>query len=184
MPALKSSIIARLNAGISLGLRAVTRLPSVTASLSTHSAPALRISVFRDGHEAILRPRATPASMIVHGPWQIAATGLPASKNDFTKATALGSMRNLSGLMTPPGSSSASKSLERALSSVRSAGTSLPHFVISQPFTGPSLSDTAFVQSFARLQQFHLLKAISYQDCYFLALQIFICHYCKFLSWK
>src|SRR6478672_12676785 len=70
-PALNSSIMARLNAGMSSGLRAVTKLPSVTASLSTHSAPALRISVLSEGHEAILRPRATPASMMVHGPWQM-----------------------------------------------------------------------------------------------------------------
>src|SRR5581483_812257 len=67
-PWLKSWIIAWLNAGISSGFLADTRLPSVTASLSTHSAPALRRSVLSDGQEAILRPRACPASMMVHGP--------------------------------------------------------------------------------------------------------------------
>jgi hypothetical protein len=46
--------------------------------------------------------------MTVQGPSQIAATGLPASKNDFTNATAFGCMRKESGFMTPPGSRSAS----------------------------------------------------------------------------
>ena len=55
-------------------MRAVTRLPSTTASSSTHSAPALRRSVLSDGQEAILRPRAAPASITLQGPWQIAAT--------------------------------------------------------------------------------------------------------------
>ena len=45
-----------------------------------------------------------------HGPGPMAdrADRLAASKNDFTNATALGSMRRLSGFMTPPGSSKAS----------------------------------------------------------------------------
>ena len=105
---LNRSIIARLNAGMSSGLRLDTRLPSTTASSSTHSAPALRRSVLSDGQDAIRLPRAAPASMMVQGPWQIAATGLPASKNAFTKSTAAGCIRSLSGFMTPPGSSSAS----------------------------------------------------------------------------
>jgi hypothetical protein len=57
-------------------------LPSTTASLSIHSAPAFSKSVFRDGQAAIFRPLAAPASMIVQGPRQIAATGLPAVKKD------------------------------------------------------------------------------------------------------
>jgi hypothetical protein len=36
------------------------------------------------------------------GPWQIAATGLRASKNALANATAFGIIRSLSGLMTPP----------------------------------------------------------------------------------
>jgi len=39
-----SLIISRLNAGMSAGLRLVTRFPSTTTSWSTHSAPALRRS--------------------------------------------------------------------------------------------------------------------------------------------
>ena len=67
--------------------------------------------------------------MIVHGPWQIAATGLPASKNAFTKATALGCMRNVSGLMTPPGRSSASKSSGAVFSSHTLTGNGTPQSV-------------------------------------------------------
>src|SRR5687767_10381867 len=58
--------------------------------------------------EVTRRPRATPASITVQGPWQIAATGLPASKKALTKATASGMMRSVSGLITPPGRCSAS----------------------------------------------------------------------------
>src|SRR5581483_11852014 len=113
---LNRSIIPRLNAGISSGLRLDTMLPSVTHSSSTHSAPALRRSVLSDGHEAIRLPRPEPASMTVQGPWQITATGLLASKNAFTNSTAFGSIRSLSGFMTPPGSKSASKLSGLALS--------------------------------------------------------------------
>ena len=43
--------MASLKAGRSSGLRLVTRLPSTTTSSSTQSAPALRRSVCRLGHE-------------------------------------------------------------------------------------------------------------------------------------
>ena len=46
-------------------------------------------SVCSDGQDASRRPRAAPASMRVHGPWQIVATGLPASKNAFANVTAV-----------------------------------------------------------------------------------------------
>src|SRR3954452_7688223 len=49
----------------------------------------------------------TSASASTQGAWQIAATGLPASKNDFTNATASASARMKSPLITPPGSTSA-----------------------------------------------------------------------------
>src|SRR4030081_638963 len=88
---------------MSSGLRLVTKPLSTTASWSTQSAPAFLRSVLSEGHDVMRRPRAAPVSMTVHGPWQIAATGLPASKKAFAKATAFGSMRSLSGLMTPPG---------------------------------------------------------------------------------
>jgi hypothetical protein len=48
--------------------------------------------------------------MIVQGPWQIEATGFPVSKNAFANATAFGLILSASGLMTPPGRCSASKS--------------------------------------------------------------------------
>ena len=83
------------------------RLPSTTTSSSTQSAPALRRSVCSDGHDVIRRPLTTSASTSTQGAWQIAATGLPASKNAFTNATASASARTKSPLMTPPGRTSA-----------------------------------------------------------------------------
>ena len=49
-----------------------------------------------------------PAAVICHGPWQIAAIGLPPWTKDRTNSTASGTIRSLSGLATPPGSTSAS----------------------------------------------------------------------------
>ena len=83
-----AAVSSRVNAGRSSGLRLVTRLSSTTTSSSTHSAPALRRSVCRLGHDVRLRPRTTSASTSVHGAWQIAATGLPDSTNCRTNATA------------------------------------------------------------------------------------------------
>src|SRR3954452_931706 len=60
------------------------------------------MSVCRDGKDVSVRPRTTPASMSVHGAWQIAPTGLPCSKKSWTKLTAFSSWRRLSGLPTPP----------------------------------------------------------------------------------
>ena len=88
-------------------MRLVIRLPSTTTSSSTQFAPALRRSVCSDGHDVIRRPRTTSASISTQGAWQMAATGLPASKNAFTNATASASARTKSPLMTPPGRTSA-----------------------------------------------------------------------------
>jgi len=107
---LNSLIISRLNAGLSLGLRLVTKPRSTTTSSSTQSAPAFRRSVFSDGHDVVRRPCAAPVSTTIQGPWQIEATGLPVSKNAFANATAFGWILSASGLMTPPGRCSASKS--------------------------------------------------------------------------
>ena len=53
----------------------VLRSPSqTTTSSSTHLAPAFLRSVCRLGHEVSVRPRTTPASMSIHGAWQMAAT--------------------------------------------------------------------------------------------------------------
>src|SRR4051794_26275021 len=81
------AIMARLKAGISAGLRLVTRPRSTTTSSSIHEAPALRMSVLSDGHEVIFLPRTRLASTSVQGPWQMAATGLPASTIDLTNLT-------------------------------------------------------------------------------------------------
>jgi protease I len=86
----------------------VTRPLSTTTSSSTHSAPAFLRSVCRLGHEVTLRPLAMPDSTSIHGPWQIAPTGLSCSTNARTNFTASGSARSMSGLATPPGSTSAS----------------------------------------------------------------------------
>src|SRR5581483_1242321 len=102
------------NAGRSSGLRLVTRtfgpLVSTCTSSSTHSPPALRMSVCRLGHDVRVRPRTRSASTIVHGPWQITAAGLPASNRARTNDTDASSMRSWSGLATPPGSTMPSKS--------------------------------------------------------------------------
>src|SRR5581483_6879172 len=133
---------SRLKAGMSCGLRLVTRLPSTTTSSSTHSAPALRRSVFSDGHAAMRRPRASFASIIVHGPWQIAATGFPSRKNAFTNSTAFGSIRSLSGFITPPGRSRVSKSCGLARSIGKSTGKSSPHSVNFHPRTFSCFGET------------------------------------------
>src|SRR5205823_2325858 len=86
-PSAISSIIFLLNAGMSSGLRLVTSPASTTTSSSTQFAPALRRSVCSVGHEVTLRSRTTPASTRTHGAWQIAATGLPCSKNSRTNET-------------------------------------------------------------------------------------------------
>jgi hypothetical protein len=107
-PSANSSNIFAQNARRSSGLRLDTSPRSVWTSSSTHVPPALVMSVRRLGHEVSVLPRRTPASMSVHGPWQITATGLPDSKNARTKSTTRASVRSRSGFATPPGSTSAS----------------------------------------------------------------------------
>src|SRR5205814_9970175 len=76
--------ICSQNAGRSSGFRLVTRVfgPFVQTwtSASTQLPAALRMSVCRLGHEVSVRPRTRSASTRAHGPWQMTATGLPASK--------------------------------------------------------------------------------------------------------
>ena len=96
------------NAGMSSGLREVTRPESTTTSSSTQSPPALRISVCRLGKEVTLRPSTTSASISIQGAWQIAPIGLPAAKNSRRNRTVSSSVRRLSGLATPPGSTTPS----------------------------------------------------------------------------
>src|SRR5215217_4466228 len=107
-PSANSSTSLALNAGRSSGLRLVTRPRSVWTSSSTQAPPAFSMSVRMLGHEVRVRPLTTSASTSVHGPWQMAATGLPDSKNDRTKSTASASLRRKSGLATPPGRTSPS----------------------------------------------------------------------------
>ena len=65
-------------------------------------------------------------AMMVHGPWQIAATGLLASKNALVNATAFRITRSRSEFMTAPGSSSAPNSCGCAWSSAMSTANSSP----------------------------------------------------------
>ena len=60
--------------------------PAVDVDLLVHPVRAgvLR-SVRSVGHDVMVRPSTTPASMSVHGPWQITATGFPSSKKPRTK---------------------------------------------------------------------------------------------------
>ena len=71
-------MIASLNTGTSSGLREVIRLPSSTTGLSTYSPPAFLTSMAIDGQQVSVRPRSALAEISTCGPWQIAATGLPA----------------------------------------------------------------------------------------------------------
>src|SRR5688500_3492505 len=107
-PSAISSIIFALNAGRSSGFLLVTRPWSTTTSWSVHSTPAFSRSFRIEGYDVMRRPSATPASISVHGPWQIAATGFPSSKNARTNSSTRSSRRSLSGFMTPPGSTRAS----------------------------------------------------------------------------
>ena len=50
-------------------------------------------SVFKLGHDVNVHPCRTPASIRIHGPWQITATGLPASTSSRTRWTAAWSVR-------------------------------------------------------------------------------------------
>lgn len=95
---------------------------ATTTSRSTQAAPALRRSVARLGYDVSVTPSTTPASISVHGPWQIAATGLPAPTKAFTRACAPSWVRRVSALTVPPGMTSASKSSADTWSRVRSTG--------------------------------------------------------------
>ena len=64
----KTSIILRLNAGMSSGFRDVTRPRSSMTSPSTQIAPAFLKSVLSDGHDVTRRSRSASASMSIHGP--------------------------------------------------------------------------------------------------------------------
>src|SRR5579859_1418772 len=66
-PSPNSSLIFLLKAGMSSGLRLVTRPLSVTTSLSTQFAPAFLRSVLSDGQEVTVRSRTMPASIRSQG---------------------------------------------------------------------------------------------------------------------
>jgi hypothetical protein len=72
-------------------------------SRSTHLAPALRRSVRSVGQDVTVRPSTTPASMSVHGAWQIAATGFPRSKEGAHERDGLLVASELVGVADPTG---------------------------------------------------------------------------------
>src|SRR5690606_40023763 len=82
--------------------------------------------VRRLGYEVSWRPSTTPASTSTHGPWQIAATGLPASKNERMNLTTSAFRRSLSAPTVPPGMTTASYSLSLASGEATSTQDSLP----------------------------------------------------------
>ena len=102
-PSQNSSIAFALKAGMSSGLRLVTRPWSTWTSSSTQVPPALRTSVFSEGNEVIVRPLTMPASTSTHGAWQIAAIGLRAFAKSAVNCTASSSARRKSPFATPPG---------------------------------------------------------------------------------
>src|SRR4029453_4237543 len=141
-PSANSSTSLALKAGRSSGLRLVTRPRSVWTSSSTQVPPAFSTSVRMLGHEVSVRPLTTPASTRVQAPWQIEATGLPASKNERTNWTASLSLRRKSGLATPPGSTSPSYSSALASATALSTGKVSPLSRWLKPWISPGSSDT------------------------------------------
>ncbi len=176
------STIAAQNAGRSAGDLLVVNCPSMHTSSSTTSAPALRRSVRTLGQEVIRLPRTTSASIIVHGAWQIAATGLPVAQNALTKATASVLIRSLSGFKAPPGSSRASKSSGLASETSRSTAkrsgrdyVRLPRLDLTrmdgQKFRLGANAD----EGSTRKLELHALDTIGSEDGDLLA-QEFVCH--------
>src|ERR1700719_4010565 len=95
----------------------------------------------------------------------------------FANATAFGSIRSLSGLMTPTGRSSASKSCGLALSSVWSTGNSrspvgeVPAADLVDFRRHDTCGGTGLVQGLARLHHLDLFEAVRYQDGDFQSIQ-------------
>src|SRR6267143_827539 len=137
-------MMASLNTGTSSGLREVMRFPSSTTGLSTYSPPAFLTSIAIDGQQVSVRLRSVSAEMRSWGPWQIAATGLPASIASRARSTIAWRMRILSGAW-PPGMTSASKSFMRAAPAATSEVTiATPRFPLNAtPAVGPTSTTVA-----------------------------------------
>ena len=148
-------IISRLKAEMSSGLRLVRQIAVDDRFLLDDFGAGVSQIVVMEDQEVIRRPRAWSASTTIHGPWQIAATGLPASKNAFTRATATGTILSLSGLITPPSSSRASKSRALASLSFRSTGRAL-----RRPWGDNLRRSASLIERLARFGQFHLLETV------------------------
>src|SRR5216684_523284 len=96
-----------------------------------------------EGQHVRVRPRRTLAEIKSCGPWQMAATGFPASIMSRARSTIAWRIRILSGAC-PPGITSASKSVifaaPAAMSAVTVASPRLPRYCA--PFSEPTI-DTA-----------------------------------------
>ncbi len=99
---------SRLKAGMSSGLRLVTRLPSTTTSRSTHVPPALAMSVCSEGQLVSVRPRTRSAETSSHGACQMTASGFFAPSISLMKLCASGTVRMESAFSVPPGRTNAS----------------------------------------------------------------------------
>src|SRR5256714_15491511 len=113
---------------MSSGFRLVTSPLSTTTSSSTQLPPAFRTSVLIAGHEVSVRPRTTPASIKTHGPWQIAATGVPSLKKWRVDSKDSGGEGSVSGVLNHPPGIRASEYFRLAASTLRSAPTISPLF--------------------------------------------------------
>src|SRR5690606_2780341 len=104
----RALITASLNAGMSSGLRLLIRWPSTTTCSSTHSAPAFFRSSISEGQLVMRLPLTRSADISSQPPWQITAMVLFARAASRTSSCAISSVRMVSELTTPPGSSRAS----------------------------------------------------------------------------
>lgn len=172
-------MIAWQNAGKSVGERLVIKF-AVNADFLVYDGGA---SVAKVGaHAGIRRERAIPdyvGSTRVHGPWQMAATGLPDRTKSRTKAAADSSSRNLSGLTVPPGSTRASNSSTEASATARSTGNVPARLEVV--FAGPNLASlqgehlnlpACAFDCRARSFEFDLLDPVGGQDGDLAALQL------------
>ncbi len=82
-----------------------------------------------EGQHVTVRPRSALTEISSCGPWQIAATGLPAAIMSRTRSTIAWRIRMRSGAW-PPGTTTASKSRARALPAASSATTAVPFFPV------------------------------------------------------
>src|SRR5438270_1458349 len=135
--------ISELKAGRSSGLRLLTQLPSRTHCSSFQFAPALRMSSSSVGHVVIVCPFTSPELMRIQPPWQMTKIGFPARSISCRNCCPFFSTRIASPLMTPPGRSTASKSLASAFESESSTSSLSALSWCLNPWICPSFGETS-----------------------------------------